>query len=88
MLKLIGKAQVEFAMDPFEELGVDKILFLTKPFNVGMGGVIAQTPEIIGIIAVRSLETGYVVLFREEDGRAEDEDQLFSQGIQAQQIDV
>ena len=84
MLKLIGKAEVELIVNASEKLGVDKVLFLFKSLFVGTGCTIAQAPEIIGIVAVGSLETGDMIFFRKEDGRAEHEDQLFFQRIQAQ----
>jgi hypothetical protein len=84
MLELIGKAQVELTMDPFEELRIDKVLFLLKPLFIGMCCVIAKAPEIIGIITIGSLEPGYMVLLWKEDGGAEYEDQLFSESIQTQ----
>lgn len=88
VLKFIGQAEIEVAVDLPEELGVDKELFLVIAFFGAFGCVVAQAPEVVGVIAIRSLETGYLVFFREEDGAAEDEDQLFAERIQTQQIDV
>jgi len=65
MLKLIGKAQVEFAVNAFEELGIDKILLLFESFIVGVARMIAQAPEIIGIITIGSLETAAICLLSE-----------------------
>src|SRR5579863_6165245 len=71
-----------------QELRVDKILFLTKPFFVGIGNVVAETPKVIGVVTVGGLEAGDPVFSWKKDGGIEYEDELFTQGIKAQNIDI
>ena len=88
MLEFIGYPDIHIPVYPFQELRIQEELLLGEPFLIRIGRVVTEAPEIVGVIAVRSLETGDMIFSRKEDSRAEDEDQLRSKGIKPEQVDV
>lgn len=87
-LVFIGHADVYIAMNAFQVLGLDEELFLAEAFFGGIGGVVAEPPEIIGIITIGGLETDDVVFVGEENRGGQREDQLGAEGVEAQHIHV
>ncbi len=76
MLVFVSNAQVDIAVDTFQELRVDEVLFLgERCFRVVLR-MIAEAPEVVRVITIGGLEAEDMVFFGEEDGRAEDQDQL------------
>src|ERR1700722_14504254 len=75
MLVFVSNAQIKIAVDPLQELRVDKILFLAEHCFGAVSRMVPQTPEIVGVITVGGLESDDMVFFGEEDGGIEDQDQ-------------
>jgi hypothetical protein len=75
-------------VNPLQELGIDKILFLTESLFIIKRRMVPQPPEIIRIIAVGSLKARQLIFFRKEDGRACHQDQLFSERIETKCVDI
>ena len=87
-LEFIGKAQIEAFVNSLQELRIDKELLLGKWLFRGLCGMIAQAPELIGVITIGSLETADMIFPCEEDGGIERQDDLFVERVQAEQVDV
>ena len=52
VLVFVRDAQVEVAVDAFQELGIDKILFLAEWCFGAELGVITQAPEIVRVVTM------------------------------------
>ena len=88
MLELVSNAEIEIIMYALEELRIDKELLLAEPFFGGIGGVVTQSPEVTWKIAIGGLEARDLVFFWKIDGGIHYQDQLLTQRIKTQEIDV
>jgi len=88
VLEFVGDPDVETFMDALEELGIDKVLSLAESFFRRIRCMVAQSPEIVWIIAIGGLEPEDMVFFWKEDSGAEGHDHLATEGIETQDVDI
>src|ERR1700743_332751 len=88
MLEFVRDAEIEIAVNALQELRIDKVLLLTEPFLFIIRRVVAQSPEIIRIIAIGRLETGDMVFPGKKYRGIQHQDQLLPKRIKSQYIDI